>query len=154
MLPPLGVCCCRSVGSSIICKLPPKPLTPLEVIDAAVRDLGCEHWMFGKGWSGTLQGHMLGAYKYAAAVVNAEGKHEAMVQLKIGRRLIKQQAVTKQRMFAAMAEYDWETVLKCIDDGINPNDEAPNVRVVVVVQVGAVVCQSFTPVRWVRWMSW
>jgi hypothetical protein len=48
-------------------------------------------------------------------------------QSKIALRLVKTLARKKQIMFAAMAEYDWQTVLQCIDDGLNPNDEAPNV---------------------------
>lgn len=51
-----------------------------------------------------------------------------MEQSKIALRLVKSLARKKEIMFAAMAEYDWQTVLQCIDDGLNPNDEAPNAR--------------------------
>jgi hypothetical protein len=53
-------------------------------------------------------------------------QRDAVLQSKIALRLVKTLEVAKVQMFEAMASYDWETVLRCLDAGLGANDEALN----------------------------
>ncbi len=78
---------------------------------------------------------LLAQYHAVWLVIYFALQREAVMQSKIALRLVRSLEETKHLMFEAMASYDWETVLKCLDAGLGANDEAPNVCVAFLCEL-------------------